>query len=145
MERTLGIIKPDAVSRNLAGKILAHIEASGLRVAALRLVQLSPQRAREFYAVHQHKPFYDSLVQFMTSGPCILMVLEGDGAIDRYRALMGATNPAEAAPNTIRALYGTDVERNAVHGSDAPQTAATEIEFFRAAVSRWLESAAHGV
>ena len=145
MERTFGMIKPDAVSRDLTGKILAHIEASGLQVEALRMVHFSPEQARGFYEVHRHRPFFDSLVGFMTSGPCVLMVLKGQDAINRYRTLMGATDPAAAAPNTIRALYGTDVEKNAVHGSDAPQTAATEIEFFRAAVSRWLESAAHGV
>lgn len=138
MERTLGIIKPDAVSRNLAGKILAQVEASGLQVEALRLVQLSEERARGFYDVHRHRPFFDSLVAFMTSGPCVVIVLKGDGAISRWRTLMGATNPKDAAPNTIRALYATDVERNAVHGSDAPETAAVEIDFFRAALSRWV-------
>ena len=138
MERTFGIIKPDAVSRDLAGKVLAHIEASGLKVEALRMVQLSQEQARGFYDVHRHKPFFGSLVEFMTSGPCVLMVLKGDGAIARYRSLMGAPPPAAAAPNTIRALYGTDVERNAVHGSDGPDTAATEIDYFRRALSRWM-------
>jgi len=138
MERTLGIIKPDAVSRDLAGRILAQIEAVGLKVEALRMLQLAEEQARGFYEVHRHRPFFDSLVQFMTSGPCIVMVLGADGAIERYRALMGATNPASAAKNTLRALYGSDVERNAVHGSDAPETAAHEIAFFRAALSRWM-------
>lgn len=138
MERTFGIIKPDAVAHNHVGKILAQVEAAGLQVEALRLVQLSQELARGFYAVHQHKPFFGSLITFMTSGPCVLMVLKGDDAIVRYRALMGATNPKDAAPNTLRALYGTDVERNAVHGSDAPQTAAGEIDFFRLALSRFL-------
>jgi nucleoside-diphosphate kinase len=138
MERTLGIIKPDAVSSGVAGRILSQIEAAGLRVEALRMVQLSEAQARAFYEVHRHKPFYGSLVQFMSSGPCVVMVLAGDGAIERYRALMGATNPQSAAPNTLRALYGTDVERNAVHGSDGPQTAAQEIAFFRQALSRWI-------
>jgi len=138
MERTLGIIKPDAVSRNLTGKILAQVEASGLQVEALRLVQLDQERARGFYDVHRHRPFFDSLVAFMTSGPCVVMVLKGDDAISRWRTLMGATNPKDAAPNTIRALYATDVEQNAVHGSDAPETAAVEIDFFRAALSRWV-------
>lgn len=138
MERTFGMIKPDAVSRNLAGRVLAHIEASGLDVEALRMVQLTEEQARGFYDVHRHRPFFDSLVAFMTSGPCVLMVLKGDGAINRYRELMGATNPADAAPNTIRALYGTDVERNAVHGSDAPNTAAAEIDYFRRALRRWM-------
>ena len=138
MERTLGIIKPDAVGRGLAGRILAQIEAAGLRVEALRMLQLTEEQARGFYAVHQHRPFYDSLVQFMTSGPCVVMVLGGDGAIERYRALMGATNPGAAAENTLRALHGENVERNAVHGSDAPETAEQEIGFFRTALSRWI-------
>ena len=137
MQRTLGIIKPDAVAQNRVGKILAHIEAAGLRVEALRMIQLSDEQARGFYAVHQHKPFFGSVVQFMTSGPCVVMVLKGDDAIERYRTLMGATNPAQAAPNTIRALHGTDVEKNAVHGSDGPDTAEQEIAFFRSALSRW--------
>lgn len=138
MQRTFGIIKPDAVSQNLIGKVLAHIEASGLQVEALRMVQLTLDQARGFYAVHQREHFFDDLMEFMTSGPCVLMVLKGDDAIDRYRALMGTTNPGHAAPNTIRALYGTNVERNAVHGSDKPNTAAAEIEFFRRALSRWI-------
>jgi nucleoside-diphosphate kinase len=138
MERTLGIIKPDAVERGVAGKILAQIEAAGLTVEALRMLQLTEEQARAFYAVHAHRPFFSSLVQFMTSGPCIVMVLGGEGAIERYRGLMGATNPTSAAPNTLRALYGSDVEHNAVHGSDAPETAAQEIGFFRQALSRWM-------
>jgi nucleoside-diphosphate kinase len=138
MERTLGIIKPDAVDSHLVGKILAAIQASGLQVEALRMIQLSEQQARGFYQVHQHRPFFDSLVAFMTSGPCVVMVLGGAGAIERYRHLMGATDPAQAAPNTLRALYGTNVERNAVHGSDGPDTAAQEIGFFSSALSRWI-------
>jgi len=138
MEITLGIIKPDAVSRHLAGRVLSHIEAAGLEVQAMRMLQLTEEQARGFYAVHSHRPFFASLVQFMTSGPCVALVLGGEGAIERYRALMGATDPAKAAANTLRALYGTDVERNAVHGSDAPQTAAQEIGFFRTALSRWM-------
>lgn len=137
-ERTLGIIKPDAVARNLAGRILAQIEASGLLIEGLRLVQLSEEQARRFYEVHRHRPFYTSLVEFMSSGPSVVYVLRGDQAIERYRQLMGATDPARAAPNTLRALYGTNVERNAVHGSDGPQTAAQEIAFFSAALTRWL-------
>ena len=137
MQRTLGIIKPDAVERNLIGTILAHIEASGLAVEALRMVQLTEPQARDFYQVHQHRPFFQSLLQFMTSGPSVIMVLKGDDAIERYRALMGATDPAKAALNTIRALHATDVEKNAVHGSDGPDTAAQEIAFFRSALSRW--------
>ncbi len=137
MQRTLGIIKPDAVAGNLVGKILAHIEVAGLSVEALRMVQLTEEQARGFYQVHQHRPFFKSLLAFMTSGPCVVMVLKGDDAIERYRALMGATDPAKAATNTIRALHATDVEKNAVHGSDGPDTAAQEIAFFRAALSRW--------
>jgi nucleoside-diphosphate kinase len=138
MERTLGIIKPDAVAAGLTGRILAQIEASGLVVEGLRMVQLSQEQARRFYEVHRSKPFYDSLVEFMTSGPCVVLVLRGAGAIERYRALMGATDPARAAPNTLRALYGGDVERNAVHGSDGTQTATEEIAFFSTALSRWF-------
>ncbi len=138
MERTFGIIKPDAVAKNLVGRILAHIESGGLQVEALRLVQLNEQQAAGFYDVHRHKPFFQSVVSFMSSGPCVVMVLKGDGAIERYRALMGATNPAQAQSNSIRALYGTDVEQNAVHGSDGTGTAAQEIEFFRGALTRWF-------
>jgi nucleoside-diphosphate kinase len=138
MERTLGIVKPDAVSRGLTGKIVAQIEAAGLQVEALRMVQLSREQAEGFYAVHRHRPFFDSLVGFMTSGPCVVMVLGGEDAISRYRTLMGSTEPVRAARNTIRALYGSNVEQNAVHGSDSPETAATEIAFFRTALSRWL-------
>jgi nucleoside-diphosphate kinase len=138
IERTLGIIKPDAVGRGLAGRILAQVEAAGLELEALRLLQLTHAQAEGFYAVHRHRPFFRSLVEFMSSGPCLPMVLRGEGAIERYRALMGSTDPRKAAPNTLRALFGTDVERNAVHGSDAPATAASELEFFRAALSRWF-------
>ncbi len=138
METTLGIIKPDAVSNHLAGRILAQIEANGLTVEALRMVQLSEAQAKAFYKVHASKPFYQSLVDFMTSGPCVVMILRGEGAIERYRALMGTTDPAKAAPNTIRALYGSNVEQNAVHGSDSSATAAQEVGFFRTALSRWM-------
>ncbi len=138
MERTLGIIKPDAVATAKVGRILAHIEAAGIAIEALRLVRLREPEARGFYQVHRHRPFFEELVAFMCSGPCVLMVLGGEGVIERYRALMGATDPARAAPNTLRALYGSNVERNAVHGSDSAATAAEEIAFFRAALSRWL-------
>jgi nucleoside-diphosphate kinase len=137
MERTFGIIKPDAVAKNLIGRVVAQIEASGLQIEALRLVQLTEAQAAGFYVVHRHRPFFKSVVAFMSSGPCVLMVLKGESAIERYRALMGATDPAKAAKNTLRALYGSDVEKNAVHGSDGPSTAAQEIEFFRGALSRW--------
>jgi nucleoside-diphosphate kinase len=138
MQRTLAIVKPDAVSRGCTGQILAQIEAAGLQIEALRLLQLTDDQARGFYAVHQHRPFFDSLVAFMTSGPCLVMVLKADDAIERWRTLMGATNPKDAAHNTVRALHGTDVEKNAVHGSDADETAATEIAFFRTALNRWI-------
>jgi nucleoside-diphosphate kinase len=138
MERTLGIIKPDAVQRNLVGRILAQIEASGLQIEALRLVQFKEDQAAGFYAVHKHRPFFKSLIAFMTSGPCVVMVLKGEEAIERYRALMGATDPKRAAANTLRALHGADVEKNAVHGSDSPATASQEIEFFRSSLARWI-------
>ncbi len=138
VERTLGIIKPDAVQKNVVGRVLAHIEQAGLQIEALRLLQLNREQAQGFYAVHRHRPFYASLVEFMSSGPSVVMVLRGEGAVERYRALMGATDPRRAAQNTLRALYGTDVERNAVHGSDSPASAAGEIDFFRAALARWI-------
>ncbi len=130
MERTLSIIKPDAVSRNLAGAILQRIEEAGLRIVALRMLHLTKPQAEGFYAVHRERPFFAPLVRFMTSGPVIVSVLEGDDAIGRYRKLMGATNPEEADAGTLRKDFATDIERNAVHGSDAPETAATEIAYF---------------
>ncbi len=130
MERTFAIIKPDAVARHLAGDILKRIEASGLRVVGLRLTQLSRADAESFYAVHKERPFYGSLCDYMTSGPVIVAVLAGEGAIKRWRDLMGATDPAKAAAGTIRKDFGQNVEQNATHGSDAPETAAQEIAFF---------------
>jgi len=130
VERTLSIIKPDAVSRNLAGAILQRIEEAGLRIVALRMLHLTKPQAEGFYAVHRERPFFAPLVRFMTSGPVIVSVLEGDDAIGRYRKLMGATNPEEADAGTLRKDFATDIERNAVHGSDAPETAATEIAYF---------------
>lgn len=130
MERTFAIIKPDAVARHLAGDILKRIEASGLRVVGLRLTQLTRAEAESFYAVHKERPFYKSLCDYMTSGPVIVAVLEGEGAIKRWRDLMGATDPAKAAAGTIRKDFGQNVEQNATHGSDAPETAAVEIAFF---------------
>jgi nucleoside-diphosphate kinase len=130
MERTLSIIKPDAVAAHKIGAILAAIEAKGLRIAALRMLRLTPEQAESFYAVHRERPFYKSLCEFMCSGPIVVSALEADDAIPRYRALMGATNPAQAAEGTLRKLFATDVERNAVHGSDAPETAKQEIRFF---------------
>ena len=130
MERTLAIFKPDAVARHLVGDILKRIEASGLRVVGLRLTQLARAEAESFYAVHKERPFYKSLCDYMTSGPVIVAVLESEGAIKRWRDLMGATDPAKAAPGTIRKDFGQNVEQNATHGSDAPETAAREIAFF---------------
>ena len=129
-ERTLSIIKPDAVARGLLGPILGRLEQEGLRVVALKRLRLDRQQAEGFYAVHRGKPFFSSLVDFMVSGPIVVAVLEGEDAIRRYRALMGATDPAKAAPGTLRARYASSVERNAVHGSDAPETARNEIAFF---------------
>jgi nucleoside-diphosphate kinase len=130
LERTFAIIKPDAVSRNLTGEILKRIEAAGLRICALKLTQLTPAQAEQFYQVHQARPFYASLCAYMSSGPVVLAVLEGEQAIVRWRELMGATDPLKAAPGTIRKDLGVDVEQNAVHGSDGPETAAVEIPFF---------------
>jgi nucleoside-diphosphate kinase len=130
IEHTLTIIKPDAVSRGLVGKILARIEEQGFRVRALKLVQLSQQTAREFYKVHAERPFYDSLTAYMSSGPVVPMLLERDNAVLSLRDLMGATDPQKAEPGTIRRDFGENIERNAIHGSDAPETAAVEIAFF---------------
>ena len=129
-ERTLSIIKPDATRRNLTGKINAAFEAAGLRIVAQKRLRLTLERAQAFYAVHAARPFYDDLCAFMTSGPVVAQVLEGENAIEKNREVMGATDPAEAAPGTIRALYAESLEANSVHGSDAPETAATEIAFF---------------
>lgn len=130
MERTLSIIKPDAVAKGAVGAILKTFEDAGLRPIALKMLQLTEQQARGFYAVHRQRPFYDSLVKFMTSGPVVVSVLEGESAIARNRELMGATDSKKAAPGTIRAAWGTDVERNAVHGSDSAATARIEIAYF---------------
>ncbi|AGW14455.1 nucleoside-diphosphate kinase [Megalodesulfovibrio gigas] len=134
LQRTLSIIKPDAVSRNLAGDILAMIQAAGLTVKATKMIQLTRAQAEAFYAVHKERPFYGSLCDFMTSGPVVVSALEGENAIQAYRDLMGATNPANAAEGTIRKRFALDVEKNAVHGSDAPETAAQEIPFFFSAL-----------
>lgn len=130
IERTLSIIKPDAVAKNVIGKIYQRFEDAGLKVAAARLVQLSSLEAGQFYAVHKERPFYESLVNFMISGPVMIQVLEGEGAIAKNRELMGATDPKKAAPGTIRADFADSIDANAVHGSDAPETAAEEIAFF---------------
>lgn len=134
MERTLAIVKPDAVGRQLTGEILKRIEGSGLMLRALRLKHLTRAEAERFYEVHQARPFYGSLCDYMSSGPVVIAVLAGDGAIARWRELMGATDPAKAAAGTIRKDLGQDVEKNAVHGSDAPETAAREIAFFFSAL-----------
>ena len=130
IERTLSIIKPDAVSRNTIGQICARLEAAGLRIVAARMMHLTRERAEAFYAVHGDRPFFGELVEFMTSGPCVVQVLEGEDAIAKNREVMGATNPAEAAPGTIRADFANEITENAVHGSDGPDTAKSEIEFF---------------
>ncbi len=130
MERTLSIIKPDAVRKHGIGRILARLEQGGLRVVAARFIHMTAEQASRFYIVHKDRPFYDSLTRFMSSGPILVSVLEGDNAIARHREIMGATDPAKAAANTIRRDFGTDVEQNACHGSDAPDTARWEISFF---------------
>ena len=130
VERTLAIIKPDAVGNGKTGDILARIEASGLQIIGLKRVQLSVQVARGFYAVHKERPFFDDLVRFMTEAAVVIAVLEGDDAIARWRALMGPTDSKVAEKGTIRGDFGTDVERNASHGSDAPETARVEISYF---------------
>lgn len=130
VERTLSIVKPDAVGKNLIGKIYSRFEDAGLRIVAARMLRLSREQAEQFYAVHKQRPFYGDLVSFMTSGPVMVQVLEGEDAIARNREVMGATDPKKAEPGTIRADFADNVEENAVHGSDAPETAATEIAFF---------------
>src|SRR5215510_16411075 len=130
IERTFSIIKPDAVAKNAIGQITAKLEAAGLRVVASRMVRLTDTQARAFYAVHKDRPFYGDLVKFMTEGPVVVQVLEGESAIARNREIMGATNPEKAAAGTIRKDFATNIERNAVHGSDGPDTAREEIAFF---------------
>ena len=130
MENTLTIIKPDSVSAGNAGKIIAHLEAEGFEVVALRKMRLSQAQAEGFYAVHSERPFFGELVEFMTSGPCVVMILEGEDAIKRNREIMGATNPAEAAEGTLRKLFAESIGRNAVHGSDSPENAAIETAYF---------------
>lgn len=129
-QRTFSIIKPDATRRNITGKINAKIEDAGLRIIAQKRVHLSQEQAATFYEVHKERPFYADLVAFMTSGPVVVQVLEGDNAIAAYREVMGATNPADAAPGTIRAEFAESIDANSVHGSDAPETAAMEIPQF---------------
>ncbi len=133
-QQTLAILKPDAVRRGLVGAILHRLEAEGFRIRALKMVHLTKAQAEAFYVVHRERPFYDSLATYMSSGPIVVLVLERDDAIDHLRRVMGATDPVQAAPGTIRRLYGTNIERNAIHGSDSPESAAVEIPFF---FSRW--------
>ncbi len=130
IEQTLSIIKPDAVAKDLIGAIYSRFEQAGLRIVAARMLHLTRDRAEDFYAVHRERPFFDELVDFMISGPVMVQILEGEDAVERNREIMGATNPAEAAPGTVRADFASEITENAVHGSDSPETAATEIAFF---------------
>jgi nucleoside-diphosphate kinase len=130
IERTLSIIKPDAVAKNVIGEIYSRFEEAGLQIVAARMLHLSKEQAQDFYAVHRERPFYNDLVAFMVSGPIMVQVLEGEDAITRNRELMGATNPKEADPGTIRADFAESIDANAVHGSDGPETAEKEIAFF---------------
>ena len=130
MANTLGIIKPDGVRRKLVGTVLNRVERAGLKIRGLKTLRLSRHQAEQFYAVHEGKPFYKPLIEFMTSGPIVVMVIGGHGSIERWRELMGATDPAKAKYNTIRREYATSIEKNVVHGSDSPVTAKTEVAFF---------------
>jgi nucleoside-diphosphate kinase len=130
MERTLAIIKPDGVSRGIIGEVIRRLENDDFKIMAMKMVHLSKKQAEGFYAVHQGKPFFESLTDFMSSGPAVVMILEGENVIARYRELMGATNYREAAEGTIRKEFATDIEKNVVHGSDAPDTAAFEMAYF---------------
>ncbi len=130
MERTLSIIKPDGVQKNVIGEVIKRFESNGIKVAAMKMIQLTKNQAEGFYAVHKERPFFGSLTDFMTSGPIVVMALEGEDVIAKNRKLMGATNFEEAEEGTIRKEYATDIEKNVVHGSDAPETAAFEIGYF---------------
>ncbi len=130
MERTLSIIKPDGVSRGLIGEVVRRFEKNNIRIAAIKMINMTKIQAQGFYAVHKERPFFASLTDFMSSGPAVVMVLEGENVISKNRELMGATNYKEAAPGTIRADFATDIEKNVVHGSDSPQSAAFEIGYF---------------
>ena len=134
IQRTLAIVKPDAVAKGVTGEILTRVERAGFKILALRLLRLSSEEAAGFYAVHRQRPFFASLCAFMTQGPSLVMVLEGENAIQRWRDLMGATDPAKAAPNTIRRDFASSIEANAVHGSDSPESAAFEIAYFFSAL-----------
>jgi nucleoside-diphosphate kinase len=130
MERTLAIIKPDGVSRGLSGEVIKRLENSGFKIAAMKMIYLTKKQAEGFYAVHKGRPFFKNLTDFMSSGPAVVMILEGENVIAKYRELMGATNYKEAAEGTIRREFATDIEKNVVHGSDAPETAAFEMAYF---------------
>ena len=130
IEKTLSIIKPDGVSKNLIGDIIKRIEGQGLKVKAMKMIHMSKEQAKDFYAVHDGKPFFESVTDFMSSGPCVVMILEGGDVIKKYRDLMGATNFEDAEEGTIRREFATNIEKNVVHGSDAPETAAFEIGYF---------------
>ncbi len=129
-ERTLSIIKPDGVSRNLVGEVIQRLEKAGLKIVATKMIKMTKEQAKGFYKIHEGKPFYESVTDFMSSGPCVVMVLEGKDAIKRYRRLMGATNYKEAEEGTIRRAFATDIEKNVVHGSDSEDTANFEIYYF---------------
>ena len=130
MERTLAIVKPDGVSRGLIGEVIKRLESNDFKIVAMKMLHLTKKHAEGFYAVHQGKPFFESLTDFMSSGPAVMMILEGENAIARYRELMGATNYKDAAEGTIRREFATDIEKNVVHGSDAPETAALEMSYY---------------
>ena len=130
VQRTLSIVKPDAVANNAVGGVLGICEQGGLKVIATKMIRMTLADAEGFYAVHKERPFFGELTAFMSEGPCVVSILEGENAIEKYRELLGATNPEEAAEGTIRKLYGTNIERNAAHGSDAPETAAFETKYF---------------
>jgi len=130
IERTLSIIKPDGVSRNLMGEVIKRLEGEGLKIVAMKMIKMNKEQAKGFYKVHEGKPFYDSVTDFMSSGPCVVMVLEGEDAIKRYREVMGATDYRKAEEGTIRREFATDIEKNIVHGSDSRETAHFEINYF---------------
>ena len=136
MEKTLAIVKPDGVARGVIGEVIKRIEANGLKIVAVKLIHMTKNQAQGFYAVHKERPFFDSLTDFMTSGPAVVMILSGDNAIAKWREMMGATNFEEAAEGTIRREFATDIEKNVVHGSDAPETAAFETSYFFNAFER---------
>lgn len=130
MEKTLAIIKPDALEKGIVGEVCKRMEDGGLKIIGMKMLKLTPKRAEGFYAVHQGKPFFANLVKFMSSGPCVVICLEGENAIKRWRDIMGATDPEKASPGTIRKDFGADIEKNAIHGSDSPETARFEVSYF---------------